>query len=55
MTFFLLTAALTDVDYCETHPREAYLTNAEAAGIIAKISAGKLAHVTYITTDIEAN
>lgn len=50
--FLFLTAALTDVDYCETHPREAYLINAEAAGIIAEISAGKSAHVTYLRTDM---
>ena len=50
--FLFLTAALTDVDYCETHPREAYLINAEAPGIIAEISAEKSAHVTYISTDM---
>jgi dTDP-4-dehydrorhamnose reductase len=50
--YLFLTAALTDVDYCETHPREAYLINAEAAGIIADISADKHAHVTYLSTDM---
>jgi len=47
-----LTAALTDVDYCETHPREAYVINAEAAGIVAEVSAEKCAHVTYLSTDM---
>jgi dTDP-4-dehydrorhamnose reductase len=47
-----LTAALTDVDFCETHPREAYVTNAEAAGIIAEVCAGKCAHMTYLSTDM---
>jgi dTDP-4-dehydrorhamnose reductase len=50
--WLFLTAALTDVDYCETHPREAYLVNAEAAGAIAEISAEKCAHVTYLSTDM---
>jgi dTDP-4-dehydrorhamnose reductase len=50
--WLFLTAALTDVDYCETHPREAYVVNAEAAGVIADISAEKCAHVTYLSTDM---
>lgn len=50
--WLFLTAALTDVDYCETHPREAYVINAEAAGAIAEISAEKRAHVTYLSTDM---
>lgn len=50
--WLFLTAALTDVDYCETHPREAYVVNAEAAGAIADISAEKCAHVTYLSTDM---
>ena len=50
--WLFLTAALTDVDYCETHPREAYVINAEAAGIIAEVSAEKSAHVTYLSTDM---
>jgi len=50
--WLFLTAALTDVDYCETHPREAYVINAEAAGAIAEISAEKCAHVTYLSTDM---
>jgi dTDP-4-dehydrorhamnose reductase len=50
--WLFLTAALTDVDYCETHPREAYVINAEAAGIVAEVSAEKCAHVTYLSTDM---
>lgn len=50
--WLFLTAALTDVDYCETHPREAYVINAEAAGIVAEVSAEKNAHVTYLSTDM---
>lgn len=50
--YLFLTAALTDVDYCETHPREAYVINAEAAGIVAEVSAEKNAHVTYLSTDM---
>ncbi|MEN9535216.1 MAG: hypothetical protein RIR37_489 [Verrucomicrobiota bacterium] len=50
--WLFLTAALTDVDFCETHPREAYLINADAAGIVAEVSAEKGAHVTYLSTDM---
>jgi dTDP-4-dehydrorhamnose reductase len=50
--WLFLTAALTDVDYCETHPREAYVINAEAVGSIAEVSAEKCAHVTYLSTDM---
>lgn len=50
--WLFLTAALTDVDYCETHPREAYVINAEAAGIVAEVSAEKNAHMTYLSTDM---
>lgn len=50
--WLFLTAALTDVDYCETHPREAYVINAEAAEIVAEVSAGKNAHMTYLSTDM---
>lgn len=47
----ILTAALTAVDYCEAHSREAHLINADAAGLIARICASKSAHMTYISTD----
>lgn len=48
----VLTAALTGVDYCETHRDEAFAVNAEAAGLIAEISAEKGARMTYISTDM---
>ena len=47
-----LTAALTDVDYCENHAAEAFEVNGEGPGRIAEISARKGAHVTYISTDM---
>ncbi len=47
-----ITAALTAVDYCETHEQEAFAVNAVAPGIIAEIAAGKGAHVTCISTDM---
>lgn len=48
----ILSGALTAVDYCETHRDEAFAVNAEGPGLIARISAGKGAHVTYISTDM---
>jgi dTDP-4-dehydrorhamnose reductase len=48
----VLTGALTAVDYCETHRDEAFAVNAEAAGLIAELSAEKGARVTYISTDM---
>lgn len=50
--FLFLTAALTGVDYCETHKQEAFAVNATAAGRIAEISARKGAHMTYVSTDM---
>ncbi len=50
--YLFLTAALTAVDYCETHADEAFAVNAAAPGIIAAISAEKGAHVTYVSTDM---
>jgi len=47
----ILPAALTAVDYCETHEEEAFAVNAEAPRTIATISAAKGAHVTYFSTD----
>lgn len=47
-----LTGALTAVDYCETHEEEAFAVNAVGPGRIAEISAGKGAHMTYISTDM---
>ena len=51
-THVLITAALTAVDYCETHVDEAFAVNGTAPGIIAEIAASKGAHVTYISTDM---
>jgi dTDP-4-dehydrorhamnose reductase len=48
----IITGALTAVDYCETHEGEAYAINAEGPGEIARISAEKGAHVTFISTDM---
>jgi len=47
----IITGALTAVDYCETHEKEAYSVNGLGPGKIAEISAAKGAHVTYISTD----
>jgi dTDP-4-dehydrorhamnose reductase len=47
----IIAGALTAVDYCETNEAEAYQINAEGPGLIARISAGKGAHVTYVSTD----
>lgn len=47
----ILPGALTAVDYCETHEDEAFAINADGLKLIAEISAGKGAHVTYISTD----
>ena len=51
-THAIITAALTAVDYCETHGEETFAVNGTAPGIIAEISAAKGAHVTYISTDL---
>lgn len=51
----ILPAALTAVDYCETHEEEAFAVNAEAPRTIATISAAKGAHVTYVSTDFVFN
>jgi dTDP-4-dehydrorhamnose reductase len=44
-------AALTNVDYCETHEDEARRINAEAVREIAEIASGKDARVIHISTD----
>lgn len=46
-----LTAALTDVDYCESHPNQAKTVNAEAVKAIAQFSAEKGARVILFSTD----
>ena len=44
-------AALTQVDYCESHEEEAYAINAKAVGQIARICSGKQARCIHISTD----
>ena len=44
-------AALTNVDYCETHEEEAYRINAHAVGDIGGICAEKGARMIHIGTD----
>jgi dTDP-4-dehydrorhamnose reductase len=44
-------AALTNVDYCETHPEEAFAVNAAAPGQLAAICARKRARCIHISTD----
>lgn len=44
-------AALTNVDYCETHSEEAFAVNAHAVRQIAQICASKRAHCIHISTD----
>jgi dTDP-4-dehydrorhamnose reductase len=44
-------AALTNVDYCETHRDEAFLINAQAPRLLADICAEKSAKLVHISTD----
>ena len=44
-------AALTNVDYCESHREEAFLVNAEAPRLLAEIANGKSAKFIHISTD----
>ena len=44
-------AALTNVDYCETHPEEAFAINARAVRQIAEICTRKRARCIHISTD----
>jgi dTDP-4-dehydrorhamnose reductase len=44
-------AALTNVDYCETHPEEAHRINAEAVRTLGEICAQKNARCVHISTD----
>lgn len=45
------TAALVDVDYCEDHADEAWLTNVEGAENVACASKEVVAKMVYISTD----
>jgi dTDP-4-dehydrorhamnose reductase len=44
-------AALTNVDYCETHEAEAFAINAHAVGTLARICERKGARLIHISTD----
>ncbi|MEA3207726.1 MAG: dTDP-4-dehydrorhamnose reductase [Chthoniobacter sp.] len=44
-------AALTNVDYCETHPEEAHRLNAQAVATIADVCSRKRARCVHISTD----
>lgn len=47
----VIAGALTGVDYCESNEQEAFAVNATGPGRISEISAGKGAHVSYLSTD----
>src|SRR6266702_8670011 len=44
-------AALTNVDYCESHREEAFLVNAEAPRLLAEMANEKSAKLVHISTD----
>jgi dTDP-4-dehydrorhamnose reductase len=44
-------AALTNVDYCETHREEAFCINAQAPGVLAEICRDKDAKLVHFSTD----
>lgn len=44
-------AALTNVDYCETHPEEAHRINADAVRVIGEVCARRGARCLHISTD----
>jgi dTDP-4-dehydrorhamnose reductase len=44
-------AALTNVDYCESHREEAFVVNAEAPRLLAQIASEKSAKLTHFSTD----
>ena len=44
-------AALTNVDYCESHRDEAFLINAQAPRVLAEICAERSAKLVHISTD----
>ena len=50
--YILLSAALTDVDFCENNPELAYRVNRDAAEVISFISRKKNAIVIYLSTDM---
>jgi dTDP-4-dehydrorhamnose reductase len=44
-------AALTNVDYCESHRKEAFLINAEGPHLLAQIANEKSAKLVHVSTD----
>jgi dTDP-4-dehydrorhamnose reductase len=44
-------AALTNVDYCETHPEEAHRINADAVRVLGEVCSRKRARCVHISTD----
>ena len=44
-------AALTNVDYCESHRDEAFVVNAEAPRLLAEIANEKSAKLVHFSTD----
>lgn len=44
-------AALTNVDYCESHRKEAFVVNAEAPRLLAEIANKKSAKLVHFSTD----
>src|SRR5204863_8784523 len=44
-------AALTNVDYCESHREEAFVVNAEAPRLLAQIANEKSAKLSHFSTD----
>src|SRR5438477_5632263 len=44
-------AALTNVDYCESHREEAFVVNAEAPRLLAEIANEKSAKLVHFSTD----
>ncbi len=44
-------AAITNVDFCESHREEAFRVNAEAAAVLARIAAKRHARMFHISTD----
>jgi dTDP-4-dehydrorhamnose reductase len=47
----IYTAGITSVDYCEEHPEESRLTNADTPRVLAEVCAEKGARFIHISTD----
>ena len=50
-TTLIYTAGITSVDYCEEHPDESQLTNADTPRVLAEVCAEKSARFIHISTD----